>query len=92
LKERFPSSIFLLFSFLLVFEFSLVSVRASDEVIRVPSDYPTIQEAVDAAFAGGIIVVDDGIYYEHVLVNKTLTLIGQNRANTVIDVMEVGRS
>jgi len=50
-------------------------------------DYPTIQSAIDANETedGHIIFVDAGIYYEHVHVSKNLTLIGENKDNTIID-------
>jgi len=60
-------------------------VRAESEVIRVPADYPTIQEAVNAAAPGSMIFIASGVYHECVVVNKTLMLVGENRANTIID-------
>lgn len=54
--------------------------------ISVPHDYPTIQQAIDAASPGYIIHVQRGTYHEHINVNKpNLTLIGENRLNTVIE-------
>ena len=35
--------------------------------------------------AGNTISVDNGVYYEHVEVNKTLTLLGQSSTRTIID-------
>ncbi len=46
------------------------------ETIRVPGDYSGIQEAIDAASPGDLIVVDGGIYRENVNVTKRLTLRG----------------
>ena len=43
-------------------------------VIYVPDDYPTIQQAVDNASDGCIIIVGDGIYRENVVINKSITL------------------
>jgi len=50
-------------------------------------DYPTMQMAINAneTSDGNTIVVDVGVYYEHVYVNKSLTLIGKNRNTTIID-------
>jgi parallel beta-helix repeat protein len=80
---------------LLAFLFSLIaqavpsslctSVHAASNVVRVPSDYTTIQQAVDAALPGDTILVSSGTYHEHVAVNKTLNLIGEDRADTVVD-------
>lgn len=40
--------------------------------------YPTIQEAIDAANAGNVIVVSSGTYTENVIINKPVSLIGPN--------------
>jgi len=48
-------------------------------------DYETIQQAINAASVGDVIYVGNGLYNEHVIVNKTLSLIGENRFNTIID-------
>jgi parallel beta-helix repeat protein len=34
---------------------------------------------------GHTILVDEGIYYEHVIVNRSISLIGENRNTTIID-------
>lgn len=49
------------------------------------ADYRGIQQAVNGAGDGDLIMVDSGIYYESVVVNKTVSIIGQDPANTVID-------
>jgi len=51
----------------------------------VPIDYPKIQDAINAADLGDTIYVYNGTYYEHVIVNKTVTLIGENRSTAIID-------
>jgi len=58
---------------------------ASPEIRRVPTPYPTIQAAINAANPGDIIEVASNTYYEHVVVNKSLKLIGESSSTTIID-------
>jgi nitrous oxidase accessory protein len=50
-----------------------------------PADFHTIQEAVDAASNGDTVLVYSGTYFEHVSVNKTILLIGENPFDTIIN-------
>jgi len=61
------------------------AVRANPKTIMVPDDYSTIQEAIDAASDGDTIFVKSGTYYGHVIIDKSLTLVGQNRNTTILD-------
>ncbi len=53
---------------------SLSLPAVSPRTIYVPDDYSIIQEAVDAASPGDMIVVRDGIYYESITINKLITI------------------
>ena len=55
------------------------------KTIRVPTDYPTIQSAINAADNGDSILVASGVYYEQLTVKKSISLIGENRQTTIID-------
>ena len=49
--------------------------------------YTTIQEAINAneTLNGHTIFVEAGTYYENVIVNKTVSIIGESKATTLID-------
>ena len=48
-------------------------------------DYTTIQEAVNNASEGSIVYVKNGSYSEIINIKKELSLIGEDKANTVIN-------
>lgn len=49
--------------------------------------YPTIQSAIDASetMKGHTISVSSGVYFENVNINKSLSIMGENRLTTIID-------
>ena len=61
-------------------------------VIKVPADYTTIQEGIDAAVEGDIVVVYPDTYYENITVDKTITLTSlalfDTTTNTLKDALE----
>ena len=57
---------------------------ANPRVIYVPTDFPTIQGAINNAVSGDTIFVHNGTYYEDISINKSVSLIGENRDLTVI--------
>jgi hypothetical protein len=50
-----------------------------------PADFYTIQEAINAASDGDTIFVRNGTYYEHVVLNRTLSLVGESNDSTIVD-------
>jgi len=50
-------------------------------------NYTTIQEAINApeTLGGHTILVDSRTYYEHLTIDKSISLIGENKFNTIID-------
>ena len=56
------------------------------ETIRVPRDAATIQDAVDVAKPGGMVLIDPGVYREAVTVTTPyITIRGMDRTRTIID-------
>jgi parallel beta-helix repeat protein len=55
-------------------------------------NYTTIQEAINAPKTLGnhTILVEAGTYFEHVVVNKSINLVGENKDNTIIDGSRAG--
>jgi nitrous oxidase accessory protein len=64
------------------------SAKSSPATIVVPDDYSTIHEAVNNAVDGDTVFVKNGIYpvdeNSTIVISKTLSLIGEDPANTVI--------
>ena len=64
---------------------SVLNVRAEQKTIVVPDDFSTIQAAINSASDGDTIFVKEGIYNEGLELNKSLSLIGENKETTIID-------
>ncbi|MFH1100777.1 MAG: C25 family cysteine peptidase [Methanobacteriota archaeon] len=47
--------------------------------------FQRIQDGVDAVCTGGTVNVVNGTYYEHIWINKTLHLVGEEKNTTIID-------
>jgi parallel beta-helix repeat protein len=78
------------FLFILLLTISFLELNskistANPGTIRVPYDYTTIQEAINHANPGDTILVSAGTYIERIVINKTITLIGESAENTTID-------
>ncbi|MDH5375550.1 MAG: right-handed parallel beta-helix repeat-containing protein [Candidatus Bathyarchaeota archaeon] len=67
-----------------------LSIKANPSEIHVPDDYEKIQWAIGNATAGDTIRVHAGTYYEHVVVDKQLSLIGDGIRTTTIDGSGIG--
>jgi len=63
----------------------IISILTPSKTIIVPDDYPAIQEAINNAGAGDVIYVKAGIYEENIVINESISLIGESRETTIID-------
>lgn len=74
----------------MVMKFRSLSSRVHN--INTGLNYATIQEAINAdeTLNGHTIQVDKGTYYENIVMNKPISLIGENRETTIIDGGGVG--
>ena len=77
--------IFILFTVFLMF-FSSAEGKTIVVDKNGDGDYTSIQPAIDVAVNGDTISVKSGTYYENPeIINKTISLIGENKDNTIID-------
>jgi parallel beta-helix repeat protein len=63
----------------------------ANSFIKVPDDYPTLQQAVNRANPGDTILVAPGAYYESIVVDKPISLMGGGRESTFIMGSKVGK-
>jgi parallel beta-helix repeat protein len=53
-------------------------------MLIVPDNYPTIQSAINSASSGDTVFVKKGVYYENPVITTSISLIGENRNETII--------
>jgi parallel beta-helix repeat protein len=75
---------------LIIILLSIISgcLQQEKNIIYVGStnaDYSTIQEAINAAKNGATIIIKNGSYNELLVINKTITLIGEDKNTTIIN-------
>ena len=71
---------------MLIVAFNVLPVEANPEVITVPDEYFSIQEAINNSKPEDTIFVKSGIYFECIVVDKNgLRLVGENKDTTIID-------
>jgi parallel beta-helix repeat protein len=88
-KKRRLSTIFLLSLIIISLVVGLHNagvVKADSRTIIVPTDYLSIQDAINNAVDGDTVYVKKGTYVENPIVNKSVSLVGEDRDATIIDV------
>lgn len=53
--------------------------------INGTKQYTSIQQAIDTAYENDTIYVYPGVYYENIIINRSIILKGDNKENTIID-------
>lgn len=90
-KHIFVLSMLVLLTCALKVSFSSYKVNAFNPSpvhnLNTGLNYTTIQEAVDAdeTLNGHTIFVDSGLYSEHVMITKSLSIVGEDASTTIID-------
>lgn len=69
--------------------FLVSSVEFCKPDITVPTDFPTIQDAINASNPGDTIKILPGIYTEQLTISKSLTIIGSGAKSTIIQAPNV---
>jgi parallel beta-helix repeat protein len=69
--------------------YPLMTQFGKPTTIFVPTRYQTIQTAINAANPGDEIFIFSGTYYANIIINKTLSLVGENRTTTIIDGLRI---
>jgi parallel beta-helix repeat protein len=62
-----------------------MAFTGTETIIYVPLNFTSIQAAVNNASTGDTIVISSGTYEENLIIDKSLTLIGEDRDTTIVD-------
>jgi len=65
--------------------FNIQPAKTEPATIIVPDDYERIQWAIGNASEGDTVFVRADIYYEHLTIDKSISLIGENEYSTIVD-------
>ncbi|MGD8565889.1 MAG: pectinesterase family protein, partial [Candidatus Bathyarchaeota archaeon] len=88
-KNRILTGFILSFLLLSLFTFAFYVLPVESETWSVdddgPADFRSIQEAINNASSGDTIFVHNGTYYEKIIIDKRLTLRGENKEHTIIN-------
>jgi hypothetical protein len=60
-------------------------IEPGEVEVTVPGDYSTIQEAIWASDYWTTIVVSSGVYNEHIVLNKPISLLAEENGEVIID-------
>jgi nitrous oxidase accessory protein len=84
--KRTALALTLIFALFVSLVIEVQSAKSTSKTITVPDDYPTIESAITNANDGDTIFVKEGTYVENPVISKSVSLVGEDRDTTVIDV------
>jgi len=70
---------------MLTLAFKIQPVKAEPATIIVPDDFLTIQEAINHANSGDVVYVRSGAYYESIVINKSISVVGELPHRPLLD-------
>lgn len=73
-----------------LFCFSITPCQLVFSFASSESSFTSIQKAINEAENGSTVLVPSGIYFERIVVNKTISLVGGNVSTTIIDGSNAG--
>jgi parallel beta-helix repeat protein len=89
MKGVHDNAIFVIGAIVLITSLILLSGGGEGATITVDddggADFETIQDAIEAAADGDRIEVGEGTYYENVVLDKIISLVGERRNGTIIN-------
>ncbi|MCF7885101.1 MAG: C39 family peptidase [Candidatus Marinimicrobia bacterium] len=56
----------------------------SQDSVYVPTDFTTIQQAIDTLNEGNTVIIEGGTYNENIIIDKELTLRGDDNADSIL--------
>ena len=89
IKKQICVILILLFLLVSLYSNSIVSETSNKNIIYVDddgiADFSKIQDAINNSFDGDIIFVYNGVYFENLIINKSVIMNGEDKYNTIID-------
>ena len=68
--------------------FSIVLSQLFSATITIPNDYVTIQEGINASSNGDTVMVQPGIYYENLYINKEITVMSTADFESLFNIVD----